>query len=434
MNMKRILSLLLALVLTLALSLPALAAEEDTGFTDIQPDDWCAPYVKVCADHGLMRGLGDGRFAPERTLTYVECAVLAMRLADILQGGGGNLPAAPEDWAPDFFTTLSVEPGAWYRDAWYYASHNDLVHCLPVRDKIITQYEFASVLSDACYTGTCNEGLARINQIETLPDTNDSAALTLYNWGIVNGKNQYGSFCGKSTLTRAECAAMLARVLDPSLRLELDPFPVPDIFPTEGYTLTYLMDGTPDCGISFPVCLFGEGGIMLTLDGKKHPWPVKGAVPSYGLGVSGNYCYMGDYDESTPDDRYDIKAGLIDRTGKFIVPPKNGRTTVTYAVEGGFFSVVVDVNGNKIWELMDEQGRFVRELEKLCEDCYAAYPPKERTPLRGIEAHGDSEGVYFVDNTGLPVSRHFDWAGYISDDGQGFVGIDGKTYRIEFAK
>ena len=431
MKAKQLLSLLLALALTLALSLPALAAEEDTGFTDIQPGDWCAPYVKVCADHGLMRGLGDGRFAPERTLTSVECAVLAVRLADILQGGGGNLPAAPEDWAPDFFTTLSVEPGAWYRDAWYYAANNQLVHVLPARNGTATRYEFANTLWQVA-------DAPEINQIKVLPDCGDSPVLDLYNWGILNGKNKYGSFCGKSTLTRAECAAMLARVLDPGLRLKFDPFPAPDTFPTEGYTLTYLMDGKPDCGINYPVCLFGEEGIMLTLDGKKQPWPVTGGVPSSGLTLSGDYCYFAPYDISTPDDPWDFLGGLLDRNGKFIVPLKKGRL-LTYAVEGGFFSIVNPFDGTgEVWELLDEQGQFVRELEKIDEDPYAAYPPKGRTPFRGIETfydtHGQFEGAYYVDNTGLPVSQHFDWASYVTDDGQGFVGIDGKIYRIEFAK
>lgn len=444
MNTKRVLSLLLALVLTMTLSLPALAAEEDpedTGFSDIQPDDWCASYVKVCADHGLMQGIGDGRFAPERALTSVECAVLAARLTDILQGGDGNFPAAPEDWTPEFYTALPMEPGAWYRDAWYYAANQGLEHRLPLRNGTATRYEFAVTIHSVCQQITDLQGLEEINQIKLLPDAADHYALDLYNWGILNGKNQYGSFCGKSTLTRGECAAMLARVLEPSLRLKFDPFPAPETFPTEGYTLTYLMDGTPDCGVNYPICLFGyPTNIMLTLDGKQRPWPVKGSVPSSGLWGSFDYCYIGPYDTSTPDDPWDFLGGLIDRHGKLIVPLKKGRLSTTYPVEGGFVSVVNPLDGvtDETWELLDEQGRFVRELEQISGSPYDAYPPKERNPFRGIEpvSHG-YEGprrFYYVSSAGLPVSQRFDWAGYITDDGQGFVGIDNKVYRIEFAK
>lgn len=429
--MRRFLSVLLSAVITLSCIIPvsALGAERAT-FIDIAPDNWFAPYVDVCVEAGLMQGTGEGRFEPDKTLSAIECAVLAMRLDSIQAGTGGTLSPAPADWAPSFYTELSLEEGNWYRDAWYYAEQESLGWLLPARDKTATRNEFAYA-----FWQVCGFELPHINGIRTLPDTEESDILDLYNVGILNGTNAYGSFCGNKTLTRAECATMLARVLEPSLRLEFDPFPAPE-FPTERqYTLTYLMDGTPDCGIDYPVCLLSEEGIMLTLDGRQLPWPVETGVPSYALQRSGDYCYMGFYDESTPD-YYDTKAGLIDQSGEYIVPPENGRG-LTYAVEGGFFTEIYRDSG-MVWGLLDEQGQWIRELEQIGGDFQVIYPPKSRSLFRGIKdfssTHERFEGAYYVDDTGLPVSQKFDWAGHLTEDGQGFVGMDGKIYRIQFQK
>lgn len=424
--MKRFLAA--ALMLALALPLPAFGAETDAGFSDVSPDDWFTPYVEVCVEEGLMQGVGEGRFAPDKTLSSVECAVLATRLMNLQNGGSGILAPAPADWAPSFYTQLPLEEGIWYRDAWYYAEQESLGWLLPARDGTATRDEFAYALWQVCVPD-----LPCINEIRTLPDSEESHVTYLYSAGILNGTNAYGSFCGNKTLTRAECAAMLARVLEPSLRLKFDPFPTPE-FPAGGrYTLTYLMDGTPDCGVTYPVCLLSdsEGGI-LTLDGRLLPWP-EGGVPSYGVQLSGDYLYLGSYDEST-ENPYDTRAGLMDRSGEFIIPQENGRS-MTYAVEGGFFTEIHRDSGT-VWALLDEEGQFVRELEQIGDDPRMAYPSKGRNPLRGIEdfysTHGQFEGCYYVDDTGLPVSQKFDWAGHITEDGQGFVGIDGKIYRIEF--
>ena len=64
--MKHVAAVLLAAVLTLPS--PVLAAE-GSGFSDVEEGDWFAPYVEVCAEDGLMIGLGDGRFAPLGAVT-----------------------------------------------------------------------------------------------------------------------------------------------------------------------------------------------------------------------------------------------------------------------------------------------------------------------------------------------------------------------------
>lgn len=90
--MKHVAAVLLAAVLTLPS--PALAAE-GTGFSDVEEGDWFAPYVEVCAEDGLMIGLGDGRFDPLGAVNTDEAVVMAARVLWQADGGTGPLPKGP---------------------------------------------------------------------------------------------------------------------------------------------------------------------------------------------------------------------------------------------------------------------------------------------------------------------------------------------------
>ena len=65
--------------------------------------------------------------------------------------------------------------------------------------------------------------LTPINQITALPDTADAAVLSFYNAGILTGVDDWGTFAPGKTLTRAETAAMVARVARPELRERFTP-------------------------------------------------------------------------------------------------------------------------------------------------------------------------------------------------------------------
>lgn len=50
-------------------------------FSDVPPEDPCAPAVAWAAEQGLVRGPGGGAFAPDRPATREEAAVLLRRYA-----------------------------------------------------------------------------------------------------------------------------------------------------------------------------------------------------------------------------------------------------------------------------------------------------------------------------------------------------------------
>lgn len=54
------------------------------GFSDVPPDSWCADEINHAAELGLMVGVGDGLFEPDRPVTRGELAAVAVRLAEMM--------------------------------------------------------------------------------------------------------------------------------------------------------------------------------------------------------------------------------------------------------------------------------------------------------------------------------------------------------------
>jgi len=68
---------------------------------------------------------------------------------------------------------------------------------------------------------TPEENLQPINTIDAIPDVNAELIRRLYRAGIISGVDGEGTFDGHATLTRAQLTAVIARVMEPELRLKL---------------------------------------------------------------------------------------------------------------------------------------------------------------------------------------------------------------------
>mgnify|MGYP004527235397 CR=1 FL=1 len=195
--MKKAISLFLCFCLLL--SSTALALEPvraDRGFKDAELH-WARDYISVCWQTGLMEGVSENVFDTEGTLTVAQCAAVAARLHARLNGR--EEPARSEPWyqtymdyMQDLGCALPADPGA-----------------------ACTRQQFFQMI-DAVVPEAM---LTPINEVGSLPDTKDEAILRFYRAGILTGMDDYGTFRGSLNLTRAECAAMAARIADSSLRL-----------------------------------------------------------------------------------------------------------------------------------------------------------------------------------------------------------------------
>lgn len=87
-------------------ALGAGAESWDSGFEDLFPLSWFVPDVVWAEENGVVSGTGAGAFAPLRTITCQEAAVLVERA---LAAAGRTLPAVQEGPAPEGATAYAAE-------------------------------------------------------------------------------------------------------------------------------------------------------------------------------------------------------------------------------------------------------------------------------------------------------------------------------------
>ena len=205
--MKKLAALMLAAALLAGSALAVTPEEafpdknEYPGYADVADAAWYADAARVCYEVGLITGTGAG-FSPDRVLTVGEVAAIAARMNEAITGEA--IPAAA--------------PGQpWYQP--YVDCLEDLGVHLPDPARQATRLELLTLMG-----GVIPEDmLAPINTITALPDTDDETVLRFYNAGVLTGVDGWGTFAPERSLTRAETAALVARVARPELRQAFTP-------------------------------------------------------------------------------------------------------------------------------------------------------------------------------------------------------------------
>ena len=167
------------------------------GYADVAEGAWYADAARVCYEIGLMTGTDTG-FAPLSTLTVGEVAAIAARMNEAITGQAIFLADSTLPWYTSYVDYLE-----------------GLGVTVPDPEKQATRQEFVTLLSAV----VPEDMLSPINAITVLPDTDDPDVLRFYNAGILTGMDSAGTFDPDKTLTRAECAAMVARVAREELRV-----------------------------------------------------------------------------------------------------------------------------------------------------------------------------------------------------------------------
>ena len=216
---KRFLSVVLVLTLCSMLTLQILAADSFSNFTvksayanqfsDVSPSVWFSKYVQKGFEYGLIRGVSETQFAPDKSLSLAETITLASRLHSIYLTG-----VEPDSTVP--------AGGKWYDPYVSYALSKGII---------------AQVYADYTATATRSEvavifvralpeealGQARSIVDGTIPDVPMTeiyapAVYKLYRVGILSGNDAQGTFSPNSNIKRSEIATICIRLVDPSER------------------------------------------------------------------------------------------------------------------------------------------------------------------------------------------------------------------------
>ena len=253
---KRFCALVLAVVALLA-SLPAMAAgggsmgnftpirSYDGRFTDVAESSWYYDNIAYLYELGLTDGQTASSFGVSANITIGEALSFAARIHSTYYLGGPEIgpqsyysPGMP--WYTPYLHYLSssgISTAAQFSGQYSHSATRAQMAC--ILGNILPDSEFPAINDTAVTMGYA--------QRLYITDVNDytpyqSDILQLYRWGILTGSDSRGSFYPDAYITRSEFAAMLTRLVNPSLRLTLA-WDVTSAYSAEGTTYADLVQG-----------------------------------------------------------------------------------------------------------------------------------------------------------------------------------------------
>lgn len=242
----------LAMTAIMAQSTVAFGAET---FTDLTGYNWAKPAIENMAAQGILSGVGNQKYAPAANVTVTEFASMAMRayggkdVAITLSNEQGNLEeieavngnywgntticAAQKFGLTDRF---GLDKGRWSEPA----TRAEMATIVMTIAEQMGDEEFAIKDGIENNIGDYMEVASYANDMRYI--------LQAYSNGILCGTDDAGSYAPSAYAKRAEAAAIMQRLVDPSKRLEVEikekpVLPVPDednvgvsgrVYPKEG--------------------------------------------------------------------------------------------------------------------------------------------------------------------------------------------------------
>lgn len=190
----------------------------NAAFTDVASHEWFFSYVTTGVELGLIHGMTDTTFAPDRTLTIAETITLAAQIHRLNETGSTNIPATGTVWY-DTYRSYCIEHGIIDQA---YAAYTDAQMNAPA-----TRSEFVHIF----YHAMPEDRYPVLNEIadDAIPDlklTDPYAdeVYTFYRAGILSGyTNSAGyadhSFGSDTNIRRNEMSVILVHLVEPSTRV-----------------------------------------------------------------------------------------------------------------------------------------------------------------------------------------------------------------------
>jgi hypothetical protein len=182
-----------------------------SNFKDVKPTDWFHDYVVSAVESGLVNGTTPTTYSPNGSLTLAEAIKLAACMHQLYADGK---------------VTLTADKDIWYMSYVRYAVSEGVIEgsyagkTTKEYKSAVTRQEFAHIF----YGALPESQYAAINSVadNAIPDVKSSSAYgseiyAFYKAGILTGDST-GKFNPSSNIKRSEVAAIVARMMDSTLR------------------------------------------------------------------------------------------------------------------------------------------------------------------------------------------------------------------------
>lgn len=176
-------------------------------FKDVPASAWYADNVALAYELGLIRGRSAGQFAPSSNMTIAETITLAARMHSVYSYG---------EEAFEYY-----DGGAWYDPYVNYARAEGMVTENYDYSRPATRDEFVHILARALPENAlaATKGPSGFADAQSIVHAGDVERL--YRAGVIGGVDEHGLtwFMPSKTVTRAEAAAIVTRMVWPDMRL-----------------------------------------------------------------------------------------------------------------------------------------------------------------------------------------------------------------------
>ncbi len=199
-----------ALVLVLSLALPAGAAP--SSFLDVPEGHWAYPYVQSMSGQGIVSGVGDGLFLPDRSVSMAEFSVM---IVNAFYGGYYN-GSTDSAWWEGYLAKLDAcgilqgldmqrTDGGWDTQA--------VTAPLNRYDMALVMYQ--TLKAQGISVGNWAQiakAQGEISDLQSIPARYVEAVVAMYAMGCLSGVDETGAFSGNQTVTRAQACAVMYRL------------------------------------------------------------------------------------------------------------------------------------------------------------------------------------------------------------------------------
>ena len=228
---KRLLAILLTLALCAGMVPPALAA--GNTFTDVSADHWAHDSIEDMAALGVVKGVGDGKFAPEDKVACADFSTMMARLffpAELERHGEDALWwKAGADVLLEAGVLDNTTAKAFYIRAMYSWDQ-------AVMERPMSRYDMAQIMYNTLEALNCelpssqelSAARSQIADYNQLPAQYAGAVAAMYAMDCLRGMDEAGNFQGGEEMDRAQACTVLVRLRD---RLETQSTPAPTSTP-----------------------------------------------------------------------------------------------------------------------------------------------------------------------------------------------------------
>ena len=226
MKKHRLLSFTLCLILALSTVVSSVFA---SGFTDVDTDPtvaWAKTYIDQMTASGYIKGYEDGTFKPKRAISKLECLLLMSRMLGVEEDEYANI----SDRATEAYGTLVKKYNTTYVNELCYLLYSgiltekDLVSYASAANANteLLRYDAAILMAKLLGQNTAANNFkvssATYADDSKIPTSAKSYVEYVSSLGIMNGmdsdENGNPQFSPSTSLTRAQMATLLARMID----------------------------------------------------------------------------------------------------------------------------------------------------------------------------------------------------------------------------